>query len=312
MVDLSVIIVNWNSIRVLQDCLASLAGVQDITLETWVVDNASQDDSVSFLREHFPWVRLLVNAENRGFAAANNQAAAAAHGRYLLLLNPDTEIRPNALSQLVHTADSHPNLGALGPRLLNSDGSLQRSCWRGYPGLRAAFVDAFYLWKMPWMLFARTTEYTPLELNALRAVDHLLGACMLIPRAVWQQVGPLDEQFFLFLEETDWCLRARQAGFEILYDPAAEVVHHGQHSMHQQPARNLPHLYRSYCRFYRKHYPQQRLGLYLLKLIIGMAVTLRLGLWQARSLGANSAESRHHARLMSHGYWQVLRQLTTL
>lgn len=306
---LSILIVNWNAASVLADCLGSLpAGAGDLAFETLVVDNASTDASLALIRERFPQVQVIANTRNVGFAAANNQAAQAARGRYLLLLNPDTQVQPGALAALVAFAEAHPTAGAIGPRLLNADGTPQRSCWRGFPGLGMALADAFYLWKVPGLPFARRTEYQPGELTQPRAVDHLLGAAMLIPRALWEQLGGLDAGYFLFLEETDWCYRAQRLGRPCMYLPSAVIVHLGEHSMGQNPQRNLPQFYHSYCQFYRKNQAPGPLRQALLKGIIATAALIRLGLWgwrRARRAGA----ARTHARAMQAGYAQVLAQL---
>jgi N-acetylglucosaminyl-diphospho-decaprenol L-rhamnosyltransferase len=307
--DLSILVVNWNAARVLADCLASLpAGAAQLLTETLVVDNASTDGSAALVRERFPAVRLLANTENVGFAAANNQAAQEARGRYLLLLNPDTCVEPGALATLVAFADAHPEAGAIGPRLLNADGTPQRSCWRGFPGLGMALADALYLWKVPGLPVARRSEYQAAELTQPREVDHLLGAALLIPRALWKQLGGLDASYFLFLEETDWCYRARQQGRTSWYLPTATITHLGQHSMDQNPGRNLPQFYRSYCQFYRKHQAPGRLRRGLLKGIIVAAVMIRLGLWRRRQARRSGAAQ---ARAMQAGYAQVLAQLRT-
>lgn len=311
--DLSILIVNWNARDLLGRCLESLpvSAAEDLVTEVWVVDNASTDGSADFLHSAFPEVCLIANSENLGFAAANNQAAMKASGRYLLLLNPDTEVLPGALSSLVAYADAHPEIGVLGPRLLNRDGSLQRSCWRSYPGPSMALIDALYLWKVPWIPIARLSEYRPDELVEPRDVDHLLGACLLIRREAWQDVGPLDEGYFLFLEETDWCWRAKRAGWRVVYYPHAAIIHHGQHSTRQYPARNLPHLYRSYCRFYRKHHPERGLGLSALKAVIALASTLRIGLWAVRTWRSGENEAREQGWRMIAGHRQVLRELSS-
>ena len=296
---------------VLADCLSSLpAGAGALTYETVVVDNASTDGSVARISAQFPAVQVLANAENVGFAAANNQAAQAARGRYLLLLNPDTQVRPGALAALADFAEAHPAAGAIGPRLLNPDGTPQRSCWRGFPGLGLALSDALYLWKVPGLPFARRTEYQPAELTQPLEVDHLLGAAMLIPRPLWEQLGGLDASYFLFLEETDWCYRAQRQGRASMYLPTAVIVHLGQHSMDQNPARNLPQYYHSYCQFYRKHQAPGPGRRGALKAIIATAALVRLGLWrwrQARRTGAAQGQ----ARAMLGGYAQVLKQLPT-
>lgn len=309
--DLSILIVNWNARDLLGRCLESLpAGATDgIVIEVWVVDNASTDGSAEFVKSNFPEIYFIANRENLGFAAASNQVVAKAKGRYLLLLNPDTEVLPGALHSMVAYADAHAEIGVLGPRLLNHDRSHQRSCWRGYPGLAMALIDALYLWKVPWLPIAQISEYRPDELVEPRDVDHLLGACLLIRRQAWQGVGPLDEGYFLFLEETDWCWRAKRAGWRVVYYPHVAIIHHGQHSTRQQPASSLPHLYRSYCRFYRKHHPERRFGLFPLKTVIALASMLRIGLWTIRTIRSKGKETRQRGCRMAAGYWQVLREL---
>jgi GT2 family glycosyltransferase len=305
-VDLSVIIVNWNTREFLRRCLESLPlACGSVNYEVWVVDNASADGSAECVRQHFQSVNLITNIENVGFAAANNQAAQKANGRYLLLLNPDTEPLPKSIAGLGAYADAHPEIGVIGPRLLNSDGSDQRSCWRGYPGLEMAIVDAFYLWKLSWIPVTWLSEYRPDELRQPHLVDHLLGACILIRRSAWEKVGPLDERYFLGSEETDWCYRARKLGWQIVFHPGYQVVHHGQKSAWQQPSKNLPHLYSGYLRFYCKHHGGGlRLG--LLNLILALGAFIRTGLWTVRWLAARSDESRKQAAAMVRGYWRVL------
>lgn len=311
-VDMSILIVNWNAQELLSRCLASLEGSVGIRIETIVVDNASIDNSVAMIRANFPNVYVIANGENKGFAAANNQAAAQATGRYLLLLNPDTKIPDGSLAELIAYSDTIAQLGAVGPRVINPDGTTQRSCWRGYPGIAAALIDAFYLWKIPGLPFVRNTEISADHLRNVLEVDHILGACMLIPRDVWQEIGPLDEDYFLFLEETDWCRRAKALGKRIVYLPTAEVIHYGQHSMRQQPSRNLPHLYRSYCRFYRHGSGSNGFRMFVLKVVISLAILVRLIMWQIRGFFSHTEKQREQARDMLVGYFQVLRELPSM
>lgn len=308
-IDISVLIVNWNAHALIEQCLISLEKNTEVTLEVIVVDNASTDGSVEKISTRFPNIIIVANHENRGFAAANNQAAEVAQGKYLLLLNPDTKVPPGTLRQLVNYVERHWDAGAIGPRLLNPDGTLQRSCWRGYPGLLAALVDAFYLWKIPWLPLTRVSEYTSLELQATLEVDHILGACMFLRRQVWDDVGPLNENYFLFLEETDWCRRAKNRGWRIMYYPDVSIIHFGQHSMRQQPSKNLPYLYRNYCRFYRESSNSTQLGLASLKVIIAIAVMIRFVVWTARRVLAHKQPQKAEARSMLSGYRQVMREL---
>jgi GT2 family glycosyltransferase len=306
--DLSIIIVNWNAGAVLGPCLDSIrAAAAGLSAETWVVDNASTDGSAGLVRERYPWVRLLANDDNRGYAAANNQAASRARGRFLLLLNPDTLLPPTALRALLDHASREPGIGVLGPGLVHADGRRQRSAWRGYPGLAMALADALYLWKIPSLPFARASEVNPRRLDVPVEVDHLLGAVMLIRREAWTEAGPLDERFFLFLEETDWCLRARRAGWRIVYDPRIRVTHLGEHSVYQAPARNLPQLYRSWCQYFRKHHGAgPRLA--ALKAIIAVAAVVRVGLWETRRW-RRQGEARASALAFRRAYGRVLGEL---
>jgi len=310
--DVSVLIVNWNAGSVLERCLASLpAALGGLSGEVWVVDNASTDGSPSGIKQRFPEVNLLQNTANSGFAAANNQAAGRACGQYFLLLNPDTVLPPGSLEALWRFAEADPTLGVVGPRLIHADGRFQRSCWRGYPGLGMALTDALYLWKIPQLPLARETEIDPAWLTRPIDVDHLLGACLLIRRKTWEQVGGLDEDFFLFLEETDWCFRARRAGWRVVYNPQVSIIHLGEHSVNQNPQRNLPQFYRSYVQFYRKHASLAPPRVAALKSIIGAAAVVRILLWQFRAWRRPGAPARQ-ARAMQSGYGRVLHDLPDL
>jgi GT2 family glycosyltransferase len=309
--DVSVIIVNWNGGSVVEDCLDSLpAALGRLTAEIWVVDNASTDGSPARIRQRFPAVQLRLNTANCGFAAANNLAAGQAQGRFFLLLNPDTRAGPGSFETLLHFAEGDPRLGVVGPRLNFADGRFQRSCWRGFPGLAMALSDALYLWKVPQLPLARNAEIAPHQLRAPIEVDHLLGACLLIRRETWSQVGGLDESFFLFLEETDWCFRARRAGWRVVYNPLVQITHLGEHSVNQNPQRNLPQFYRSYVQFYRKRHPAAA-RIALLKLLIASAALLRIGLWQVRGWRRQGAAAGQ-AQAMRAGYGQVLAALPNL
>jgi GT2 family glycosyltransferase len=308
--DISIIIVNWNTKNYLLDCLKSLAaGVGRMTYEIWVVDNASTDGSPEAVENFFPEVKLLKNLDNVGFARANNQAAQFASGRFLFFLNPDTITTAGAIESLVAYADEHPDIGILGPRILNPDHSLQRSAWREYPGIRNAIVDALYLWKFPWLPFAHSNEYTRQDLAKPHDVKHLLGASLLVRQQTWAQVGPFDENYFLFLEETELCYQARRKGWRIVYNPKSEIIHYGRQSVIQRPYESYPHLYRSYCRFYRKNNPSSRAGLYVIKIIIAMACFIRILIWALRSLFSANPDERRRSLNISRGYCHTVFEL---
>jgi hypothetical protein len=303
---LTIVIVNWNGRDFLADCLESLfESTHGALMRVVVVDNASSDGSVEMVRERFPQVEVIANVENVGFAAANNQVLETFDSPYVILLNPDTIVKPGAVRTLLEYMEANPQIGMIGPKLLNEDGSLQRSCWRGFPSLGFVISDSLYLWKLlPGLV--RRYELSGDELNQVRKVDHILGACMLTRREIIKQVGPMDAGYFLFLEETDWCYRIRQAGFSIVYVPHIEIVHLGERSVRQHPERTLPHLYRGYCRFGRQRLGYGRGTIALMKLFIALGAVLRLGLWGWRRI---TGDDQAQASKMLQGYIQVLQGL---
>lgn len=250
---LSIIIVSWNTKDLLARGLESVqtGGQSDPgagAIETFVVDNASNDGSAEMVAERFPSVRLIANHENVGFARANNQALAQTSGDAILLLNPDAILHPGALSALLDFLASHPQAAAVGPRLLNADGSLQPSC---HPMLtperefwRLIFLDRL----LPRATYAmhRWDTITPRQVEAIK------GACLLLRRQALHQVGWLDDAYFMYTEEVDLCYRLSQAGWELWYEPAAVVTHLGGASAGQMPEEMVMQLYRSKVHFYRK------------------------------------------------------------
>ncbi len=257
----------------------TLAGPRHGRLEIIVVDNASADGSVEMVRAEFPRVRLIANVDNRGFPAANNQGIALARGRYVLLLNPDTEVVGNALAAMVTYADAHPDVGVVGPQLLNPDGSVQSSR-RRFPTLATAFLES--TWLQPYAPRRVLERYYILDRSddETQDVDWVKGAALMARGEAIQQVGLMDEDFFMYSEELDWCRRFREAGWRIVYLPSAQIVHYeGKSSEQVVPARHI-HFQTSKVRYFRKHH-----GLV-------MAEALRLFLlgsyvWQLGLEGAN-------------------------
>jgi len=255
---LSIVIVNWNTRAFLAGCLRSLADNLQAwpgpSVETFVVDNASSDGSAAMVREGFPAVRLIENAENVGFARANNQAIGQAHGRYILLLNSDTEVQAGAMETLVAFMEANPRAGAAGPRLLNSDGSLQPSCspmpTPGREFWRLLFLEA--VWPRATYPMRRWDWATP------RQVEVIKGACLLLRREALAEVGALDESYFMYTEEVDLCYRLAQAGWQRWWVPTATVIHHGEASSRQVAEAMYLQLYRSKVQFYRKFGGERR------------------------------------------------------
>lgn len=225
--DVSVVIVSRNTRELLHACLASVAReAGDLTVETVVVDNASTDGTAAMVRRDFPSVTLLQPATNDGFAAGNNLGLRRTRGRAALLLNPDAELTPGALPALWAALHAAPDIGVVGPRLLYPDGTTQSSR-RRFPTLRTALVESTTIGEtFPRHAAIRRYEMTDEPEGAAHDADWLVGACLLVRRAVFDAVGLLDTRLFLYSEEPEFCWRVRRAGWRVRYVPAATVRHH--------------------------------------------------------------------------------------
>ncbi len=299
MIDVSVCIVNRNGADLLRACLGSLADPPpQAVMEIIVVDNASTDGSRAMLGSLFPEVRLIANNENLGFAAANNQAFELACGRYLLLLNNDTVMLPGAVDALVRFIESRPNAGIVGPRLLNSDGSLQPSC-RAFPTVWSMAFRAAYLDKLfpahRWFGAGALQGWTH---DRPREVDALKGCCMLVRREVLDGVGPLDPGFLFYFEEVDWCFRARQGGWQTWFTPEAQVIHHGGRVTSQETSGLSAVYYASLLRFFRKH--RGRAAAASVRLLAVAETATRLVYWSTRSLAAASGSHARRKAALNH------------
>lgn len=292
--DLSILIVNWNTRDYTAECLRSLVATADrveldpsgrssviygrYRAEVFVVDNASQDDSVALIREQFPWVQLIENRQNIGFAPANNQAYQHCTGRYALLLNSDTQVHPNAMAALLDFMEANVRCGAGGARLLNADGTLQPS---GQPMLtpgrefwRLIFLDQ--IWHKATYDMIRWDANTPHRMEVIK------GACLIVRRAALEKIGPLlDEQYFMYTEEVDLCYRLLHNGWELNWIPQAIITHYGGASSKQAYNAMYVQLYRSKVQFYRKFGGETRVRLF--KTLLRIAYWPR---WMAATVGA--------------------------
>jgi GT2 family glycosyltransferase len=268
---ISIIIVSWNTARFLENCLDSLLATPPTApVEIWVVDNASTDDSPRMVREKFPQVHLIENRENAGFARANNQAIQRCMGKYVLLLNPDTLVKSGALQALVDFLEKTPEAGAAGARILNPDGSLQISSWPR-PTLSRELWRLFHLDSLsPYAEYPLTKWKT----NQAQEVDLLLGACLLLRKDVLDQVGLLDENYFMYSEEIDLCFRMQRAGWHLFWVAHAQVVHFGGQSTQQVPTEMFLNLYHGKIKYFRKHHGWLAAQIY--KLILTIAALSRL------------------------------------
>lgn len=296
MIDLSIVIVSWNT------CELTLACIESIEREVWsrrdagriecevlLVDNASADETVASVRSRFPKVIILAQTKNLGFAAGNNVGFRKAQGRHILLLNSDTVLKYDSLECMVRYLDTHSEVGAVGPQLLNADGSKQ-NCIHNFPSLATEFVpkgllERLFPARFPSKRFVHTQPI---------AVDAVLGACLMVRREVIERVGPMPEEYFLFLEETDWCWSMQEAGFRVMHLPSIEVLHHsGASSKKRIRAATRIEYHRSLYLFLRKRRGWLAMALvwayrliknffYLVVLALPSAISLRQrDRWQA-------------------------------
>ncbi|MGI6273890.1 MAG: glycosyltransferase family 2 protein [Anaerohalosphaeraceae bacterium] len=316
---LSIIIVSWNVKRDLLRCLSALCkNPCSQHSEQIVIDNNSSDGTVDAVRERFPEVTVIANAENVGFAAANNQGMDRAQGQYVLLLNPDTVVHPLALDRLIAFLDANPDVGACGPKILNEDGSPQGSV-RRFPTFRGVLyahtvcrmLGLFRRWHRRWMM----RDFT---FDRQADVDQIMGAAMMVRRTVIDEVGGLDADFFMYFEEVDWCYRIKQAGWRIVFVPDAVITHFGGRSSAQVPLKRVMML-TSLIAFFRKH--RRPLPTFFFLLVFKFALVLRnichlaIGLlsylvaWICPDRKRREAAAKKitlHALLLSRYLWRVL------
>lgn len=250
--DISIIIVSWNVRERLRACLASLPSPQS-GVETIVVDAASVDGTPEMVRAEFPSVELIASTENLGYSRGNNLGLKQARGQYGLILNPDTELMGHGLQDMRAYLQANPRVGALGPQLVLPDGSVQATR-RRFPTLATAIFDSTWLEGLaPRSLL---DHYYASDLPGDRpvVVDWLVGAALLVRREVWEQVGGLDEGFFMYSEELDWQRRIKLAGWQIVYFPAAQVRHFEAQSSAQVPAATHIRFNTSKVRYFRKYH----------------------------------------------------------
>ena len=298
--DLSVVTVNWNTRELLSQCLRSVYEMAvGVDLEVLVVDNGSTDGSFEMVRREFPQVRLIENAENVGFARANNQAMASSHGRYLLLLNSDAVVRSGALQALCRFMDQWAEAGIVGGKLINPDGSFQAS-YMDFPTIRdevLLLTKLYRLFRSPYF-----PSHPPAESQQVSEADWVPGACLMIRRETLEQVGGLDEDYFMYSEEVDWCWRVKRSGWKVFYLPEAEVLHWGGQSIRQVPLHKRARVYGGKVLFFHKRRGRGYAALF--RLILLLTTVLKMGLW-CPALLAPSRRIRSQA-------WQNIRSLRLL
>ncbi len=305
MLDLGIVIVNYSTRDLLRTCLRSVYASQgDFTFEVCVVDNASPDGSAEMVATEFPQVRLIVNAENVGYPSANNQGletfcfAQSPHlqsqtPKFALLLNPDTELPPDALVRMLDFVAEHPDAGIAGPKLVLPDGTLDLACRRSFPTPAVSLYRLTYLSR----LFPRSRRFgrynlTYLDPDQVAEVDSVVGAFMLVRAEAIAQAGLMDGQFFMHGEDLDWAYRIKAAGWKVYYNPAVTVLHVKRAASRHSPRAQVE-FYRAMDVFYRKHYAAQTP--WWLHALIVSAIALRQRLEQLRQTLA-LAKQRSEAR----------------
>jgi GT2 family glycosyltransferase len=255
---LSIVIVNFNAEHLLQRCLMSVfAETKRATFDVWVIDNNSSDASVQMVRRNFPKVGLIENRANAGFAIANNQAISKCTGNYILLLNPDTLILHNAIDRMVEFMDGNQAVGICGCKVLNEDGTLQLACRRSIPTPGVAFFRLTGLSKLfPNSKITAKYNLTYLDPDIPHQVDAVSGAFLMIRKEVVNEIGLLDERFFMYGEELDWCLRAKKKGWKVMYCPDAEIIHYKGECSKFNHRKAAFEFYRSMYLFHKKHFAE--------------------------------------------------------
>lgn len=290
---LSICIVNWNTRDLLKDCLQSI--YEDFDSGQWeviVVDNASADDSVAMVRSSFPDVRLLPCGENKGFVGGNNLALGEACGSYWLLLNSDTRVERGALGLLLDFMDANPEAGAIGPKLLNADGSLQLSC---------GISPTFYSEMANKLLLHKLFPFFKLggwDHSQTREVGWVTGACLLVRRSTAEQVGLLDPAIFMFYEDLEWCLRIRKGGWKIFYHAFSRVLHLGGQSTRQNFGKMLVISHQSLFYWYSKHFSGLQVA--VLRLLTPVEMLLRSLMWGLLYCGSRSRRDEARQRLWAY------------
>ncbi|MFO7323319.1 MAG: glycosyltransferase family 2 protein [Chloroflexota bacterium] len=285
MIDLSIIIVSWNVEALLVECLNSIlrspVSVGERVegrpvVEIIVVDSGSTDGTVERLKRDYPQVTLLAQAENIGFTRANNLGLKIARGRHLLLLNPDTVVLDDALGTMIAYLDANPDVGLIGPHTRNTDGSTQ-STRRRFPSLAVAFFES--TWLQPYAPKHLLDSYYVVDGNGVREtidVDWVQGSAIMARREVYEQIGGLDEGYIMYSEELDWCRRAKDAGWRVVYLGDAEIIHHGGKSTEQAAARSHILFQQSKLRYFRLYHG--RLAATVLRLFLLANYAVQLGL----------------------------------
>lgn len=293
----SVIIVNWNTRDLLRNSVLSVRAQTRTRHEIIVIDNASSDGSAAMIAAEFPDVVLIANPGNRGFAGANNQGLRVARGQHVLLLNPDTVVLDHAIDKMLDWLAAHPGVGCVGCQVLEGPGVVQRTCFADPGPLNLTIVEAGLMRLAPWLPVFGRPWYRDWDRRSEREVDVVSGMFMLVPRAVLGKVGLLDEAFFVYGEEADWCRRIRKAGWSCVFAPVAQIVHldGGSKSTEQIKSRMYVQMQKSHLIYARKHHGLA--GFLALKAVLTGSAALRVLVFAGLGLVTPDETTRARVRL---------------
>jgi GT2 family glycosyltransferase len=259
-VDASIVIVSYNTCQILDECIASIENETTVKHEVIIVDNASTDNTCRMLRDKYPYVTLIENDHNVGFARANNQGFSIASGKYFFMLNPDTVILDGAIDKLVDFMEHNDNVGICGPRNIGRDGQLQYNCDHFPSVWNTLWVYGNLINRYPRVRMFRKSRMQYWDYGEMRDVERIAGCSLMIKSNVYKKLSGLDNKFFMYFEETDLCYRARRSGYRIVYLPSASILHYGGESSFTQTEQPVldktisSYYLRSQYYFYRKNY----------------------------------------------------------
>lgn len=302
---LSISIVNFNTKDYLKKCIESIEkNSKGIDYEVFVADNNSHDSSVEMVKKDFPWVYTIANKENLGATIAKNQTFKLAKGKYVLILDSDIEILPEAIEEMINFMDAHPKVGILGPSVMFPDNKPQHSCNKSVPTLWSAFINKFFFYSSLRYMFYRSKFGCVYIKKRYRKPEEFIwlgGMCLLVRKEVIHQLHGIDETYFIYFDDTDFCLRANNAGWKVYYLPSASVIHHMGKGVGKFSDFLYPKMYESELHFFRKHYGKFKMNICAMFIQISMALRI-LFVIPLFLLGM-----KKNLRTRWRSYWQVFR-----
>ncbi len=290
---LSIVIVTWNSESLITKCLNTLPRATSQKFECFVVDSASTDSTVARVSQVAPWANLHQFTENVGFVRANNWALQNSCSEFVVLLNPDTVPFPGSFDALIAALERHPEAGIIGPKLLNSDGTLQFSTFAD-PSL-TSIVWEYFLRDLRHPDTPHSGRYSREAYEVERPVDAVVGACLMIKRETLNAIGLLDERYTMYCEEQDWCVRARRLGWEVWYTPTAQVIHYGGQSSQLAISRTFLELQRSRFKLYSKWLPRSKRV--TLEFVTRIGLLYQAAFWWKQGMRRHLSSEQWKARL---------------